>query len=209
MEFFINIALKSTLILLGSGLILLSLKRTSATLRHWVISLTMIGLLVLPVLTQMLPTVSVEVPEYVMAPKIIAEGQSIAKPLSGSIIQSEAAKEVTAKEPTSISEMIKSIESPNAELSQNSGLNMKDQTATLTLPTFSWSKILLLLWGIGILFFLLKFGLGLYQIHQITTNSLPYQLPVTLQNFVEKQGGKRVTFLVSEVIKTPMTWGGW
>ncbi len=62
MEFLIDITLKSTLILLFSGLILLGLKKASATLRHWIISLTMIGLLLLPLLVALVPDMEVTVP---------------------------------------------------------------------------------------------------------------------------------------------------
>ena len=62
MEFLIILTIKSTLIILLAAVLLVALKRNSATLRHWVISLTMIGLLGLPLFIEVLPSVTVEVP---------------------------------------------------------------------------------------------------------------------------------------------------
>ena len=62
MEFLINLTIKSTFILLLSGSTLWLLKNASATLRHWLISLTMIGLLGLPILLGFLPTITITIP---------------------------------------------------------------------------------------------------------------------------------------------------
>ena len=73
MEFLITLTIKSTLIIFLSGLLLLAVRKKSATLRHWILSLTMIGLLGLPLFIQLLPIVQVEVP-FVPSPPMQMTG---------------------------------------------------------------------------------------------------------------------------------------
>jgi len=208
MELLLNITIKSTLILLLSGSILWMLKNASATLRHWIISLTMIGLLGLPFLLSILPALTVTIPylpvkhktplsnpttveEILMAPVKINQSKSSLKSSTGLIEKTTSTKDLF-------------LEDVNNQL-----LVETKRGVTINEHSFlSFSKVLLSIWFLGMVFFLIKLLIGRYLIREITIKSEPFLLPEKTQNQLIGLTSKKVNILISRAIKTPMTWGG-
>lgn len=196
MEFFINITLKSSLILIGSGIILIGLKKAPATLRHWIISLTMIGLLGLPILTEIVPTIQVEVSENLIPPK--------KKQLDYTVLNNRTvivANNLENKESVPIFREESKIVQPTDN--QHHRLDN-----VFAIPAISPMKVVVFIWLIGFVLFSIKFIRGYLEIRRITIDSLPFVLPNSLKKFVNQLTQKQVNILRNESIKTPMTWGG-
>jgi len=201
MELLITLTIKSTLVILVSGLLLLALKRSTATLRHWVISLTMIGLLGLPLFIELLPTKQVEVP---FIPKqVIVKTQP--KPRA---VQPTVDKKIVAPITTPTTKVGDPVVIDNKVFSKNktlvnSQLNTnRPSTSAISLST--WIKII---WLLGACYFFAGFIWGLYHIWSITRNSHPFMVPARLQESILKITPQKIQFLISPTIKTPMTWG--
>ena len=156
MEFILNLFIKSSLILLLTGLFLPVLKSTSATLRHWLISLVMIGLLCLPFLMIFIPTIELEAPILVSQEEAVKIEQQL--PFKGAI----AKDKITVVEPNPIINKEKNI-APNSDEIADNELIIKENAVSnplvlpFTLTQFIWS-----IWLLGFSVSLLKFFLGIY-----------------------------------------------
>jgi len=204
MEFLINIALKSTLILLFSGLILLSLKKASATLRHWIISLTMIGLLLLPLLVAFIPDMKVTVP-YLPPNEVVAEmEEKVAVPLE---VQ-PTLKPIETSIPLITENLIVPPARATEVIDNQEYSFIQSEPSRFEEPSISVIQLVPLIWLFGFGFFLLRFCLGLFGIRKITINSVPFVLPKGLQSVPPFYTKKPIRILVNPTIKTPMTWGG-
>ena len=64
MQLIITVILKATLLLSLSIILLGICRKGSASLKHWIISMSLIGLLFVPVFIQFLPHLEVEIPYY-------------------------------------------------------------------------------------------------------------------------------------------------
>jgi len=200
MEFIINITIKSSLILIGVNIVLLALKQTTATLRHWIISLTMIGLLGLPILVEIVPGIQVEMPESIMKAKT--------KEYPKADLNTKPKKRVEYVENIVVESTVLVEEKPIEVIDYQDYATLETNVVSEKTPILSLPQLILGIWLIGVLFFLLKFSFGYYRIRKITINSLRFALPSSLKNFVDEMTYKQVRILVSKAIKTPMTWGG-
>ncbi len=207
MEFLIGITIKATFILLFSGALLWVLKNATATLRHWVISLTMIGLLILPVLVCMLPDMSVTIPYLPaekqaierIAPKMMETPESV----------TNVDLELPQKRPFELKGKVENYQ-VNIEKTTDNQLDTinENHVAVKATKTISSEQLLLFVWLIGCLFFLLKLLIGRLLIRKITINSESFLLKEDLKNYVATLTNKQVDFRISKAIKTPMTWRG-
>jgi len=207
MEFLINITIKSSLILLFSGSLLLALKNTSATLRHWVISLTMIGLLGLPLLTLTIPNITVTIPHFPINPKadVVTIAKEIEIPKTIAVIDQKT-PDIQAVRPIEKEIVLPSdnLEDRNPKFEETVVLDSSVSES----KSFSIGFIYFTIWVIGCLFFILKAIIGWYLIREITIKSVPFSLPISLQSHLLNIPKKEVPILISTAIKTPMTWGG-
>ena len=207
MEFLINITIKSSLILLFSGSLLLALKNTSATLRHWVISLTMIGLLGLPLLTLTIPNITVRIPYFPV--KKEANLVTISK-----LKETPIEIAITDEKVSNIEPVIPIEKEPVLQPDKLENKNNQFEEAIILTPPVSESKpfpigaLCFAIWLIGCLFFILKALVGWYLIREITIKGVPFSLPSILQNYIVDISKKEIPILISSAIKTPMTWGG-
>ena len=206
MDFLIALTIKSTLIILLSSLLMLVLRKHSATLRHWIISLTMIGLLGLPLFIQLLPSIQVEVP-FVPAqpiPMVETETKTVHLP------QSNNEKIVTPIAPIS-TKIVKPTTNLNNISSNPITLNPVIATPIeakqSSIPTIPLPILIGVIWLLGACFFFLKFLLGLYHVWSITRNSQPFAIPDSLSKSLTTFTNQKVQFLVNTNIRTPMTWG--
>lgn len=207
MEFLINITIKSTFILLLSGTLLWTLKNATATLRHWVISLTMIGLLALPLLVGIMPDLLVTVPYLPI------KEQSIERIASKAMETPKKINNDNLEFPNN-TPFIPKDKSDNYQIivkeSADNQLDVRNENITpiKEAKSISSEQLLLFVWLIGCLFFLLKLIIGRLLIRKITINSEPFLLEGKLKNYVASITKTEVRFLLSKTIKTPMTWGG-
>ena len=181
----ITLLLKATVLLLLSILLLFACRKASASLRHWVISMTLIGLMVLPFCSNYLPNLKVEVPflEQVYTQQTI-DNKSITS-------KSDANSE---KKHIAFNDKIKTV-SPNKKESEIT----TNATQNSLLLNFNWGQILISIWLIGCGIGLLKLFLGIRKIYQLSQSCHPFnRLNTTLEN---------VDILGSSDIETPMTWG--
>ena len=185
MHLAIILLIKSTFLLSLAILLLLACRRTSASLRHWIISLTLIGLLVLPLCTYFLPNLEVEIPYY--------------KELS--------INEQVSKRPTNFSEALplekEMIQNRNMEVHKNDPIPLKEDSINLS-ESFSFSNlelgpILIGLWLLGCLIGLGRLLFGIFKIYRISKTSTKFDSP--------HSANKKVVILVNKEIQTPMTWG--
>ncbi|MEM6319386.1 MAG: M56 family metallopeptidase [Bacteroidota bacterium] len=177
--------LKATLLLSLSILLLLACRKASASLRHWIISLTLIGLILLPFLGNVVPNVAIEVP--------ILKTEKTAQHSNNQLLETaNSPLEVTLSKTAVNTNTAKSI-SPNlSKRSKNS------KRINLLSPINPW-QLLGMLWLIGTLFCLTRLGIGILKIHRLSKASQPFPRP-----FLSK---KSVEVLHHKAIKTPMTWG--
>lgn len=208
MELLINLTIKSTIILLLAGTVLGVLKNRTATLRHWIISLTLVGLLILPLLLVLLPAITVTIPYLPtkQAVETINAANTIDVPRPIIPINEEKSQLETSIVDWDNNE---NYEYATIEYANNQLITKLERAsdANFTLP-FSRNEFLVALWFLGMLFFLGKLLIGRYLICQITIKSEPFSLPPSLRDEVIRFTKKTVIFLESKVIKTPMTWGG-
>ena len=185
MYFFLTLLLKSTLILVLSGLLLLFFRNSSASLRHWIISLSMIGLLVLPFFNQYLPHWEVEM--------ALAEEFSF---IQNETVVAPATKKVTIVE--------NNVPLGITNLNSSPQANISIPSITETIPPntgINWVSVLFSVW-IGITMLLLASWIrGTYQLIKLTRASeaftkTPQHIPL---------GNTRV--LIHSTVNTPMTWG--
>ena len=192
MNFVIEIILKSSALLIFILCLLSLLKKQSASLRHFLISLTMIGLFSFPLLIFCLPAIELAWLSNRIVPANI--------PVSITDEPEHFPKSEIAKAPLIINTEPKQL-SETAQISQSS----------ISLPSLSaleWIQVTAL--GIS-LFFLLRLMVGIYRIRQISFLGKGLHrddLDEILNRLSPKnQPGNKVKILISPAVQTPMTWG--
>jgi len=149
-------------------------------------SLTLIGLLGLPLCIHLLPHLVVEIPYY--------KKLGIKKVLSKeSITKVNISKEVSQTMPIIYDEVPKKQLSPKVETRFSTGPSF--------LTRFPISFLLLVIWGLGCIIGLLQLFVGIYKIYRITKTAKEFELKQIRNN------NKKVSILISKEIQTPMTWG--
>ena len=188
MNFLIILLLKATLILIISTLLIIFLQKASASLRHWIISLTFIGLLALPLLVNWLPNWKVEV-----------TGME-----SLSLLKGSAEKEIPPIPRTNASDNI--LPEANNEI-QIPVINSQQAESTPTIANSSISVwpylpiVLLTIWLVGFIIWLVKILLGIYKVYKISKLSNAFIHPSL------NHSTQAVQLLTHPSIITPMTWG--
>ncbi|MEL6926316.1 MAG: M56 family metallopeptidase, partial [Bacteroidota bacterium] len=188
MFWIIPVLLKASLILAISSLLLLAQRplralgiQLSASFRHWIISLSFIGLLVLPMLMPLLPDWQVEVPGPIVLP--------------------------TPKNTTTITELhsITDDSAPMVELPTQSTSTAIPTVSKSTSTSFSWSSYLLLfllgLWISVALVLVVKLALGVRKLLIIRQKASKFQHSSLSANV------SPVSILSHPEVRTPMTFG--
>lgn len=179
MDLFIEISFKSLFIsAIGCGLCWL-LRKESAYIRHWMISLTAVGLLLLPVVTVLGPSLPL-IPEEAL-PEVFTSTVETSE--SVPVVIGKDAPIVSAEKPTTVSSTYQEVESQAQPI-----------------PIFS---ILAIAWALGAFLLLTKMMLGIWRIHQISQKANPIRLPFLSEN---TPYGK-MPLKVSTEVHSPMTWG--
>ncbi len=152
MNFTFILILKATAILSISSILLFAFRKSSASLRHWIISLTLIGLLILPFFTASLPTWEIETPAI--------EAMQELPLLEGLVI-----------EPQETAMSYKEI-SPAKAIQNNPESITSTNHSTKALP---WAKIIFTLWITGCLLILTRLFVGIYRIRKLTQAATPFK----------------------------------
>ena len=190
MYFIIILLIKSTILLSLTCLLLLIGRKASASLKHWMLSLTLIGLLGLPFCIHFLPHLPVEIPYYkeLGLQKELTQTTTTKKDIS--VNRSKAASKTMP---------LTRIDTPQKQIAQE--VESVFPTQQYFFSKFHIGTLLLLIWGVGCIIGLLQLLLGIYKIYQITITGREFK-GIQLGN-----NNKEVSILISNEIETPMTWG--
>ncbi|MEL6191342.1 MAG: M56 family metallopeptidase [Bacteroidota bacterium] len=179
MDLFIEISVKSLFIAaFGCGLCWL-LRKESAYIRHWMISLTAVGLLLLPVAILLGPSLPL-IPEEAL-PKVLTS--TVEAPELGTAVQ--GVNDPMALEETS-----------SAGISSQEEANSPVQS----IPIYS---ILGGLWALGAFLLLGKMIMGIWRIYQISQQAQA----VNLSPLSQHEPYSNTLIKVSAEVHSPMTWG--
>jgi len=189
MYFIIILLIKSTILLSLTCLLLLIGRKASASLKHWMLSLTLIGLLGLPFCIHFLPHLPVEIPYY----KELGLQKELTQTTTKKDISVNRSKEASETMP------LTHIDTPQKQIAQK--VETIFPTKQSFFSKFHISTLLLLIWGVGCIIELLQLLLGIYKIYQITITGREFKR-IQINN-----NNKEVRILISHEIETPMTWG--
>lgn len=185
MHLAITLLIKSTLLLSLTCLLLLAMRNASASLKHWMISLTLIGLLILPFCIHFLPDLEVEVPHY--EETFLNKKETIPTTLSTD-------RQAGHTEPNPIITTTENFPIPPTF--------KKEATSTASQSILSYVHVGYLIvgiWCLGCLIGLWQLLLGIYKIYRITLTSEDFSLAYS--------NNSEVSILTNKEIQTPMTWG--
>ncbi|MEM9888057.1 MAG: M56 family metallopeptidase [Bacteroidota bacterium] len=194
MTFIIALLLKSSLILFFTLTVLLTLRKASASLRHWIASLCLASLLLLPVFQYFMPSIAVEMPAM-ESPELVAAADFLP----------ESIQDVLANIP-----LEESISIPVSQQDMHELIPVKEQFATNdnTASTwqwnFSWKELLQWIWGIGFLCCLLRILLPILRLRKIVKVADESLVPDNLRQFAEREN---VQIYICSDFQTPMTFG--
>ncbi len=202
MNFLIELSLKATIILLVSALIIVMSHKLSAQFRHWIISLTFIILLILPVAVKWIPRFELPVPVHLSRTnQAFVESLSQKNQLSRLEqinevrTQSTPFSDYSKKGPVNqhVEEMLIGTQHPFDKSSQ--------EIATTAIPSSShWHLTLFIIWlGISACF-ILRLSWGIIQVHLLAQKSIPFS---TNQMINVPQAVKVVHH---EEVSVPMTY---
>ncbi len=194
MEYVIVLLLKSTLIISCLFILLLFFRHSAAEIRHWLISLTLIGLILFPFLEMNLPRLSLAVPEQLAknpaaAAVLTVVEQRESQVLSSSVKEVPVAKRLGEAEPVETTALASSA------------------------ARYRWhpTQSLFVLWLAGLVLLLVRGLLGVRLAYRYAKRSDPFYKmldPGWLKALQQRVGLKRrVSILLSSEINTPMTWG--
>ncbi len=179
MDLFIEISVKSLFIAaIGCGLCWL-LRKESAYIRHWMISLTALGLLLLPVAIVLGPSLPL-IPEEAL-PEVFT-----------SIEERSASEAVGAEEYSTI---------PTEEAS--TFLASSYQTAESQAQPIPIFSILATIWALGAVLLVCKMLLGIWRIYQISQQAQA----INLSPISQHEPYSDTLIKVSAEVHSPMTWG--
>ena len=203
--FLIDIALKATAILLATLALNVVLRRASAATRHLLWSLSLLGLLTLPVLTYGLPTWRVSIlPESFSSSK--TEKPAVRVETSQTVT---AEREAQTARPAMDAKL--AFEKPAAVDSREQTSKDSEPAATASNKAVNWGHWILMIWLAGFFVSLGRFLFGIAAVwslsrkaHEITDpawNDIAFDISRQLAL------PRRVALLKSSRIAMPQTWG--
>ena len=185
MNFLITLLLKATICLVLSSLLYFAAKKASASLRHWIVSLSLVGLLVLPFSSTVLPAWKVEtaVAQLLPTPPQPALSNTTLSPTTTSSTQTQetAAKAVQAVSPK-----------------QNLELQMISMASPPPKSKVGLLAIISAIWALGSFVFLIRLFLGIRTTYQLSQSATPTEMNLPHPG---------LTVAYHPTIKSPMTWG--
>lgn len=188
MNFLITLLLKATLCLALTSLLYLAARKASASLRHWMISLSLIGLLVLPFSSSILPAWKVETKVAQLLP---FPDQTSAKE------RFSPSPALSMPQPAEMSDQIAQSADPKPDLQ----LQIISRQPSASMPRLSLLTSICIIWAMGSLFFLGRLIWGMRSTARLSQTASPLMSKLA-QNLAP---GTKVAYHPG--IKSPMTWG--
>ncbi len=187
MNFLITLLLKATICLVLSTLLYFTAKKASASLRHWIVSLSLVGLLVLPFSSTVLPAWKVETKVAQLLPDLahVSNHNESFTPTVSPVPQTQ---EISAKNVHPVTSQ------PNLEL------QMISMTPSTQQSKVSVLGIILMVWAMGSLVLFIRLFLGIKATYQLGRKA-------TSEEGNLAYAGIRIAYHPS--IKSPLTWGIW
>lgn len=195
MDFALALIAKSTFILIVILVLLKVFQNRAAAFRHWLISICMMVLLVLPILTTTLPPLKIKMlpnklPFSTTETAITSPPSPIVKPGKSFAYHQEPVEfQISSPDP---------VEQANTE-----------QESLVSNFRWSWPLFLLVIWPLGFMLMLIRIGRGLYILHQYKKQASPiddrtYSVLGMLRKKLRIP--ERVECFVHPGIQTPMMW---
>ena len=175
--------IKSTLLLCFAQIVIWFIK--SATIRHWIWTWTMIGLLLLPIYPLLVPTITLHTIE-------IQEGEKLIKEIIPFPATQKQAPLVDINTKESITNKI------------DNEIIQPISTTEVSASSYPIASIFMIIWGLGFTLLILNWLRGLYQVHLITTQSSPFKLEKH-QTIIHSTFQKTKFKQLSSDIWTPIT----
>jgi beta-lactamase regulating signal transducer with metallopeptidase domain len=222
LQLLLDSAVKSVAVMLAAWAVVAMLRRSSAAMRHWVWSAALVGLLMLPALSLMLPGWRIE-----LLPSLA--GKVDRAPVTSTPVTSNNDTEFPVS--ASTADFSKQVSAESS--SQAAKLELDPVPATpirsyedawpfpipsmlkayRMLKSFDWAAAALMFWGIGALLVVARLVAGTFRIWRLAKSaSLVRQnswlaLAQALAARLRLRGG--VELRKSEQVALPMTWGAW
>ena len=198
----LQLACKSFVLLVAVWLVTWCLRQASAAARHFVWSVALGGLLVLPLLTLALPGWRVD---WLRISTPTAAPESSSQPVAEA---DEAPLEAAGSAPAAASLTTTPTVSLTPLLTVNSSRSWRNWLAAL-----DWSRLALVLWCLGAFGVLARVAVGTACVWWLTRSAQP----VTESSWLTLAGQVaarldlrgRVALLKSQQVEMPMTWGAW
>jgi ABC-type glycerol-3-phosphate transport system substrate-binding protein/beta-lactamase regulating signal transducer with metallopeptidase domain len=207
-QFLVMMSLKTTVLLLIVQLVLFILRGSSAALRHWLLTLGLAGVLLLPLLSIYSPGWSLPIlPEArVSGYKLpLKFPEQTARPEKSPVVSNKPIKPTNSLVNASnayIKKAIAQVESTTPKIAVNPAPGLR----------LSVSTVLLMIWLVGMTWVLTRWIRQWLSIWQITRRGCPAD--ANWINVLDTQARflnikRTVRLIVSDEITIPMTWGMW
>lgn len=180
MTFITTLLLKASICLLLSAFLLFLFRKASASLRHWIISLSLVGLLVLPFSSSYMPRWEVETPLA----------------LFDQTVTSTPTKEVLP--PATETLQASSIESPTAASTPHQ-VSPTQPLSTSPFSLLTWPIFAFGVWLLISLFFLFRLYRGIQQTNRLREESQPFEGAIGFTS--------DIPIRCHPAIHSPMTYG--
>lgn len=210
MHFFIDIAIRSTLLIVFCFFVLLLIRKGRSMHKHWLVSITMLGLLFLPIINYFVPHLKFDVGTY---------------PKDHTLVQLELPIDIVPADFPPILSSPDSFLDTEAQTGPISSFDKTTETIAPIPPTSTqindsngesqavipFVQMFMGIWLCGILFLILRFLNGLYEVISIGRRSVPSQDLILnqLRTSLKEQLklSREVDIRISEQANGPMTWG--
>ena len=219
MQFLLDLALKSTLLLLMAWGLAASLRNASAAIRHWVLSTAIVGALALPILSLMLPSWRLDIlPALSFEPTASSEINTIASAPVLSATSTASIPDESTSQFVTITP-VETTRTPRFEIESDGIVPSTPQKAAwpTIVPSFLWSlnwgMAVLGFWGLGASLIVARLLAGIYRVLALANQAKPITESVWTSlagNLAARLGIRsRVGLLQSKQIEIPMTVGAW
>ena len=198
---FVAVAWKSVIILILVFAAVALCRRSPATLRHWIWTMTFLCLLALPVFVKCLP---------VVPPPVWVNSYLTVSNLPDSL---KSILENASRQNDERSNLVPRAQNTAPAAGSTTSQKVSPQMLPVPSPAFRWSKAILAIWLVGAVVGLARILLAQVQLHRMAAGMRVCENPEPLKILDTLRGGYRikrpVKLLISEAAVTPMTWGFW
>lgn len=183
MTFIITLLLKASICLSLSAFLLFLFRKASASLRHWIISLSLVGLLVLPFSSNYMPRWEVETPLALVNQQVTSAPKAEALPTLAH----------------TVSEILQEPAREGIKTTNSIQLPPTHSRTTSPHSLFTWPIFAFVIWLSISLFFLVRLYRGVRQTRRLRQESVPFEGATALAS--------EIPIRCHPAIHSPMTYG--